>query len=204
VDPVVINPKIQEFLGERYYLCGKYFRRPTRVSKLLHRQVWAFNNDWTGVPAGFDVHHKDHDPANNSSANLEIVPKSIHVSGHQKGHKRGVPAEARAAAAKWHGSPDGKEWHIQHYDAVKDKMHVHRSFECEQCRRVFVAQDNGTNRFCSNKCKTKSRYASGVDNEERHCVVCGMVFVANRYFKTRTCSRACSGVLSGRARRRTG
>ena len=37
-NPVIIGETCQKFLGDRYWLCGKYFQRQ---GKRLHRAVWA-------------------------------------------------------------------------------------------------------------------------------------------------------------------
>ena len=64
--------------------------------------------------------------------------------------------------------------------------------KCVVCGKEFEAINNGQNRFCSNKCKSKWRRDSGVDNETRICKHCGKEFVANKYSKTKFCSRKCS------------
>ena len=201
-EPIVISDKIQEFLGERYYRCGVYFRRAGRLkSVLLHRIVWAFHNDWTGIPDGYDVHHKDENPANNQSSNLQLLPRFEHRSGHKLGKPRKITSQALAAAAEWHGSDAGIAWHKEHHLKTGAALYRVESFECQQCRRVYRTNDTGRNRFCSDKCKAKWRYLSGKDNEERCCVICSGKFVVNRYVKKQTCSRKCWGALSGNKRR---
>lgn len=200
VEPVVINERTQEFRGTRYYRCGPYFRRNGR---LLHRDVWAANNDWRGIPPRFDVHHKDYDTSNNLSSNLVLLTKDEHMDYHQRrGHDRTFPAQALVAAAEWHASPEGIEWHRAHYDNVgRSVLHQRGSFACQYCGKVYEAQVMGANRFCSNACKTYARKASGVDNQERTCVVCREPFVVNRYVKNQTCSRKCGHILSGSKKR---
>lgn len=200
MDPVIVNERIQEFRGKRYYRCGSYFRAN---GKLLHRDVWAFNNDWRGVPDGFDVHHKDRDTSNNSNANLEAMETSLHAAMHHKGHRR-VPVAAIAAAPAWHASEDGREWHKQHHQEHGAAMYRDGDFRCDWCGIEFRTRITMHNRFCSPNCKTKSRKASGVDNEERACVVCGERFVANRYSTKKTCSLRCASTLSGSVRRGQG
>lgn len=196
MDPIVISPTIQEFRGVRYYLCGKYFRANGRS---LHRDVWAFNNDWRGVPAGFDVHHRDHVISHNWSDNLEAIPAPEHASHHHKGHRR-APVAATEAARAWHGSEAGRDWHRRHYTETGERLHAKADFTCQQCGIGFTATVNGQNKFCSNGCKSKHRKASGVDDEQRTCMVCGNGFVANRYARKSCCSRKCAGALCVRSR----
>nr|DAU19315.1 MAG TPA: putative ATP-dependent RNA helicase [Caudoviricetes sp.] len=35
----------------------------------------------------------------------------------------------------------------------------------------------------------------GYDNETRKCIICGKEYVCNKYSKSRTCSKECSGKL---------
>ena len=200
MDPTIINERTQEFRGTRYYRCGPYYRRNGR---LLHRDVWAFNNDWRGPPPTFEVHHKDRDTSNNLASNLILLTKDEHMEYHQKrSHDRVFPIQTLAAAAEWHRSAAGIEWHRLHYDDVgRSSLHQRGAFTCQHCGNKYETAINGRNRFCSNACKTYARQAIGVDNVERICVVCCKPFVVNRYRKNQTCSRTCGFALSGSKRR---
>ena len=79
----VISPTIQEFDGERFYLCGKYFQHR---GKRLHIAVWEYHNG--DVLKGYHVHHIDEDRSNNQIENLCLMPASMHVSFHQQGEER--------------------------------------------------------------------------------------------------------------------
>ena len=194
----VVSQTIQSFDGVRYYLCGKYFQRD---GKRLHRLVWERTHK-RKVPPGFHVHHDDEDRANNQPGNLVLKRGPEHVRDHQIGHRRGVPRAAVEAAKAWHGSDVGREWHRKHYADHADTLHQRVAMQCAHCSKVFDGVLNGLTRFCSNSCKTGARKASGVDDEQRTCLVCGMGFVANRYVKKACCSRSCSAALS--VRRRSG
>lgn len=63
------------------------------------------------------------------------------------------------------------------------------------CGKKFEGTANGVNRFCSNKCKSKFRRDSGIDDEYRICKVCGKKFKTNKYSKAKTCSRSCANKL---------
>lgn len=190
-----ISQTIQEFDGVRYYLCGNYFQRK---GSRLHIQVWKHYND-EPIPKGFHIHHKDGDRSNNDIANLELVPGALHLSLHQstperKAYGRQHAETIRALAAKWHGSPQGREWHSKTAKKMWAEA-VEKEYICTMCGKRFSSIQNygsEVNRFCCNGCKTKYRNVSGVDNVERMCTYCGNTFTANKYSKTKCCSRKCA------------
>jgi hypothetical protein len=54
-----------------------YYGATTGNRKLMHRYVWEKHNG--PIPEGYEVHHIDHDRANNDISNLEIYTKSDHA-----------------------------------------------------------------------------------------------------------------------------
>ena len=75
----VISPTIQEFNGERFYLCGNYFQHK---GKRLHVAVWKYHNG--DIPKGYHIHHIDEDRTNNQIENLTQVEASWHSSRGKK------------------------------------------------------------------------------------------------------------------------
>ena len=65
---------------------------------------------------------------------------------------------------------------------------------CDQCNLEYDAKTYHQ-RFCSNACKTKNRYLSGIDNQPRLCAVCNKEFICNQYVLKRTCSSECQHKL---------
>lgn len=51
----------------------------------LHQYIWMCANG-CDIPEGYDVHHIDHNPLNNSIYNLELVESFKHRSEHKIGH----------------------------------------------------------------------------------------------------------------------
>lgn len=196
---VVVSDTVQEFGGERFYRCGFYFQKRGRR---LHRAVWEAHHG--PVPDGCHIHHRDGDRSNNQIENLACLDGTDHLSLHaveRADESREIIDRIRHRAAKWHGSAEGKQWHKEHYQKhCAAALQAEFDFQCEQCGADFKGKHGS--KFCSNKCKSAYRRDSGVDDERRECVVCGRMFVTNRYSKTRTCSRSC-GVKSS-ARTRTG
>ena len=204
MDPIIISDTIQEFNGIRFYKCGAYFQHKEKV---LHREVWTEAHG--PVPDGFEVHHRDHNRSNNSLGNLELLDGTEHARHHAV--KRGFGEagkqhleKARELAREWHKSPEGREWHKEQYQRTADALHAREERTCEECGTVFMGLVGKPerNRFCSNKCKTRWRYKSGVDNEERTCQVCGKAFMINKYWTTMTCSRSCGRKLQEKNRER--
>lgn len=158
----------------------------------LHEQVWTDNNG--PIPDGYHVHHIDHDPLNNDPTNLQAMP------GHDHGYHHGTTPEhlafmrehverIRPLASAWHGSAEGRAWHVQHGKQVWANREPSEA-TCEHCGELYEKIQTGM--YCSNKCKSAARRASGVDNETRTCRACGAEFTVNRYYKTQACSRSCA------------
>jgi hypothetical protein len=167
--PTILTETAQEYCGRRYYLCGSYYQRD---GVRLHRLVWQ---DGTGcdIPDGWHVHHLNEDKADNSPGNLVLMHGSEHTSHHQKGHGRPFSSIAHRMAAVWHGSPSGRDWHVQHYAEFGHLLHHKAEYTCEQCGKSCVTQVRGNNRFCTNNCKSAWRRAARLDHVERVCIVCG-------------------------------
>lgn len=200
---IVINDTTQEFDGTRYYLCGLYFQRK---GKRLHRAVWEYHNGQ--IPKGAHVHHILHDRSNNQIENLALRPTKQHCSHHAKQHDKTNWAKAmHQGAAAWHGSPEGIEWHRQHYEkhsgaALQRARDRERSIErfCQQCGKSFTAAHR-TARFCSRKCNEKWRRDNGLYDVQRICVVCGVAFTTNKHQMAKTCSPACAGKMQAATKR---
>lgn len=176
-----------------------YFRASAGAGKeSLHRELYKSHHG--PIPDGWHVHHVDGDPGNNDPGNLAALPADEHHAHHN--HDRPPPpppsAEALAKAAEWHRSSEGRAWHRTHAQEAWAKREPLDAI-CEWCGDGFEDISRRA-KFCSNKCKTAARFASGVDDVDRECATCGTPFRINRYRKTKTCSRACAGRLRGRTK----
>lgn len=79
--------------------------------------------------------------------------------------------------------------HALHHRATEPS----RWSACQQCGAGFVLPWPYTpQRFCSNRCKSAHRRASGVDDILKSCVRCGTLFLNSRYSKQKFCSRVCT------------
>lgn len=188
---IIIDNTKQEFDGERFYLCGKYFQHNGRR---LHRIVWEHFNG--AIPEGYDIHHIDHNTANNEIANLAMLAEFEHHSHHGKENATSHPEHIEAIrqlASAWHGSEEGRKWHSEQ-GKRNAELRGFQTYTCDCCGREYQTKyiyGEGSSHFCSNACKTKARAMSGVDDVERVCALCGKPFTANKYTKRRFCSRSC-------------
>ena len=188
----------QQFQGREYikYPKERYFKHGASTT-WLHRAVWEYYKG--KIPEGYHVHHKDENVFNNEIENLELLEAHEHLSMHMQEKMQDTDYRkkqkerfdyARIYASKWHGSKEGIEWHKKHGKDVANNL-VPKEYTCMCCGKKYMAKPSGLHKFCSNKCKTKSRYFSGVDNEERICPNCGKTFIVNKYSRTTFCSSKC-------------
>ena len=181
-----------------YYLCSTASKDGTR--KRMHVYVWEYYNG--PIPNGYHIHHIDRNKSNNQIENLILLKESAHRKLHantltlneRERRKENITQRAMPKAKIWHGSEEGHEWHKNHYQRTKDKLHTVQKFICQCCGTEFESTQVNS-KFCSNKCKSQYRRLKGIDNIEGKCVVCGKSFVKNKYSKKRTCSRECAAKL---------
>ncbi len=180
--------------SERVYFVPSGSHRAQGVGR-LHEEVWKAEHG--PIPPGHHVHHVDHDPLNNDPGNLVLMTAEEHRAHHEADpeHRAIVRSPEwaehldaiRPLAAAWHSTEDGRAWHREHGREVMDARPL-LAATCVQCGRRF--ESKLPLRFCSNACKSAWRRAAGVDDEIRQCAWCGADFTANRYSRTRYCSRS--------------
>lgn len=188
---------VQVFNGKEYHLYPgeRYF---SRHNKRLHRVVWEYYNG--PIPKGCHVHHKDGNPANNEIENLELVISKSHLSKHSSENVAADPErflrnmhKAMEAAKEWHKSEAGREWHREHARMQGFGFDAKIKYTCDQCGKTFLDYRRAyKHHFCSRKCCSAWRRASGLDDVTRTCEWCGKEFRSNRYKPQRFCSNACS------------
>lgn len=191
------------FEGVRYTKSiGKDYHYNSVKRKHLHQAVWE--HYYGSIPSGYHIHHIDLNKDNNDISNLAMMKEYDHLKLHsslmtderKEAMRKNLAQNARPKASEWHGSEEGIKWHKLHYENCKAKLLEKKNYICEECGDSFEAVDNGHNRFCSNKCKSKWRRKSGADNVKKKCSICGEVFSINKYSKTKTCSRSCGSKLA--------
>lgn len=153
-DPVVISATVQEFLGQRYSLCGSYFQRSRQLGeKRLHRVVWIYHNG--PVPENCDIHHVNGNRSDNRLENLSPMDKTEHQVLHNKG-KEYTPWPAILAAPKWHGSRSGKKWHRGNYERNVASIWLSPVQKlCKRCGKKYSTVHSRATKscFCSAACR---------------------------------------------------
>lgn len=186
----------------RVYFARAVKRGGVARPELLHRAIWESVNG--PIPDGHHIHHKDGNPLNNEISNLECITRSDHLREHASAPERVARSRAslgaaRIAAAKWHGSDEGRAWHAEHGRNVMAARPL-VPCTCEQCGARFKSKDKNA-KLCSGKCRAAKRRDSGLDNELRACTECFAPFSCSRFSKQTCCSRSC-GIRKGNRTRR--
>ena len=177
-----------------YYLSS---RKIGTRRKRLH--VYIYECEKGEIPKGFDVHHKDTDKSNNDISNLELLVKREHAKEHgrllsdedRENRRKNLIENAMPKAKEWHKTKGGKEWHSKHAIEVYKNLPLIK-YTCTFCGKEFETKNvysKGSNKFCSNKCKSAFRRASGIDDVEKECAYCGCKFVGNKYSNVKYCEK---------------
>lgn len=176
-----------------YYLCSKPSRDGRR--KRLHVAVWEYHNG--KIDDGFEVHHKTMDKSRNDIGDLELLSAEEHRAMHASNMSEETKEKLRESliknavpkAAEWHRSEEGIRWHSENGKRSWENREP-AEYTCSYCGKRFWTKNrysSRSNTFCSNRCKSAFRRASGIDDETRTCEVCGGEFRANRYSTKRRC-----------------
>ena len=147
------------YRGKKYHRYPSSERRQLRVYfwrhdlwKLapvsLHRQIYIDN--FGEIPKEYCIHHRDHNPLNNSPDNLEAKPRGQHNSDHMRDpngwlakHRNTPEFKKQLTAAReltkiWHASPEGHAWHIANgFNGWKNRKP--RTVVCRYCQNEFQA-----------------------------------------------------------------
>lgn len=136
-----------------------YFQRSCHVryggkTGFLHRDIWSFYNK-RSVPKGYHIHHKDGNTLNNEITNLQLVTPKEHAlleKNYLKWDFKKHLDEVRPLTKKWHGSKEGKEWHIKHgkemwktWERIKKK--------CIVCGTEYETPYPSRSKYCHPNCK---------------------------------------------------
>lgn len=166
--------------------------------KPCHRIIWE--QDIGPIPPGHDIHHKDGNTFNNLLENLECLTKSDHIRLHANDNREKRSACMKSNSEKvhaWLKTRKGKKFLSDKFKKQWEEMEF-KTFTCEHCKKEFQTKHNRHVKFCGDNCVMAARRITGIDNEERACIICSNPFVVNRYQKTKTCSKACRAAYIGK------
>jgi hypothetical protein len=75
------------FNGVKFTLRNNgYYGRTDGDRELMHRYVWRYYKG--DIPISYDIHHKNHNKADNDINNLELISKSEHAKKYSTGNNQ--------------------------------------------------------------------------------------------------------------------
>jgi hypothetical protein len=168
----------------------------------LHRDIWRDAHPGEEIPAGWHIHHDDHDPFNNDPGNLVLRSPKGHAAEHPE--VTGMPLDhleaIRPLAAEWHRSAEGRAWHVKHGKRTWEGREPEHDKTCAECGAEFkswwdkIGGAKSEDRYCSRRCVNRARQRKYL--EIVPCPICGTGFERDRYHdQPRTCSRKCGAAL---------
>lgn len=194
--PLILDDTHQEFLGVVYHQNSKgYF---LHNDSLLHRVVWEFF--FGEIPDGYEIHHRDHNPANNQIENLQCLTKSEHHKLHAAAMSKieiVCPVCGKIFLARANRPAKFCSQHCrfkQKYVPAQKEKRI-----CEWCGQEFETSSKSLARFCSHHCSHQAWLAQLTEGT---CVICGKQFSFPRGTPRKTCSKECADILLQRSRAR--
>lgn len=187
----VIDDSHQKFNGIVYRKHDNHFH----AHGAIHRAVYTYY--FGEIPEGYEIHHIDGNPTNNTISNLVMMTKSEHIKLH---HPKGKPLskekificekcgkEYRAFKVKNNRyCPDCRST-IEYHVLPRTKKTFKKI--CQNCNKEFEGSAKDV-RFCSRHCVNE--YLNKSKREVRTCPICGKQFkIMSSNFKQKTCSREC-------------
>ena len=166
---------------------GKY-----KTDEFLHRCLYQY---FVGeIPAGFEIHHIDNNPENNSLENLLCLTKSEHTRLHFES------STGRFSKAEMTCQMCGKTFQKRYNghnrfcsDKCKNKARHIEDREvriCAYCGNPFETEHSSKVTHCSVSCAQKDRHRDSW--EDLICPVCGKKFSAKKQFHQQYCSQICA------------
>ena len=74
------------------------------------------------------------------------------------------------------------------------KLKNPETFRCLMCEKIFKSKGHNKPICCSEICLQRHYRKIGKYNIDRKCIVCGRVFITNRYRNSKICSNQCIGI----------
>lgn len=180
--------------GVRWYRTARGYYQD-RHGTLLHRAVYARCNGLElPLPEDVEIHHLDHDTANNAIANLDARDRSVHRAYHALARDDRAWLDQQSLRAI--GDTARAMWEVRSPVAVV----------CLVCGQQFDSR--GMRAFyCSSRCSDRAhreRRRNGDDTPRERCIVkscenCGARFTA-ALERARFCSQACKKRFRRRSR----
>lgn len=181
---------------------GYWFNNSNKIGHVLylHREKYKQEFGLTeDQMMGCEVHHIDGNKDNNNIKNLKLLTKSEHNEIHcvrsKDSHRHVCKNCGRTYWSTVSTSTEICDRCEPEY-ATGGSSAIIITKICEYCGAEYKTKGVNKNRskFCSNKCKSRWRRASGIDNVEKICKYCGEKFITNKYSGAIYCSNKCAGL----------
>ena len=187
-------PPVVEIIDENYqFFCGEVFHKDKgghfRRDTSLHRFVFYYYNG--DIPNGYEIHHKDLDPSNNATENLQLLSKSEHQKLHHKLNRetQTCPVCGKLFVAS---NRNGRTRFCSQKckDSIKNLNLESVEKICPICGKSFSPKDK-RRACCSQECTDKLKSKNHTNKHQpRNCAVCGKVFIPKDK-RNVCCSRDC-------------
>lgn len=180
--PEIVDENHQKFDGITYGTKsnGRYTK-----NLQFHRMIYTY---YCGeIPEGYEIHHRDHNPANNDISNLQCITSGEHCTIHNlEGRKKQIVCLncgkiftlTKRAHQLFCSLECGNE-----YRAKNPNSDLYEERICEYCGKPFIALNHKNYTCCSKSCGSKLRWQKQreIQNKtkppsHRICPICGKEF----------------------------
>ena len=175
----VIDDTHQKFNGAVYYKTkdGAY----RRGFYSIHRDVWRYY--YGEIPEGYEIHHRDLNPANNDISNLQMLTRENHLKVHNK-HLR-LLKKCPICSKVFRGKTDDTVYCSNKCAAFARSKQVKKI--CPVCGKVFFGLEK--RKYCSKGCAGKVRRKPPIIKK---CLFCGKEFEDFSFQGRKFCCLSCS------------
>lgn len=152
---------------------------------------------------GYEVHHIDGNKDNNEIDNLKLLTTEEHHKLHSIRSESSHRHVCKKCGRTYWSSVSKSTEICDRCDsslATGGSSIIIITKICEYCGAEYETKGVNRNRskFCSNKCKSAYRRATGVDKIEKICAFCGNSFETDKYSNAIYCSPRCASKGSRR------
>lgn len=181
----IVDEKHQRFNGLNFGK-GASTQHLTR-NNFIHRVIWEYY--YGKIPAGYDIHHIDHNPLNNDISNLQMLTKKEHAAIHlalkPKEYVCEYCGKTFIATSKIPARYCSKNCKAAHLRKIKGLPHYKK--KCLVCGKEFVTTNN-RQKYCSKECSYVPLTKAPI---QKICKVCGKSFATKKESR-KYCSVQCS------------
>ena len=154
-------PNSKSFTDRNYFRPTSKKYREKGIQR-LHQEVYKDN--FGDIPKDFVVHHKDHNPSNNSPENLETIHRKEHFKYHfsinyadtKFAKKRFISLGGKMHKGfdKWKNTDNAKDFFKKHSKETFFSKEW-RNFICKECGKKSKTKHKRGGTYCSEQCGRK-------------------------------------------------